>query len=145
MPLFPLRKKYSDRVATLLPDGRVEVDGVAFAGPAEAATAIAGKRISGWWFFLTDKDSQRSLRDVRREYVEAMALDAEDDEPDYDGDDEEVQVAERINAQEVVAIGDRSRRAVMFRPQQAHSRFNIASFAAALWRGGSDAVGLVPG
>jgi hypothetical protein len=89
MPLFPTRKKYNDRIATLLPDGRIEVDALPFAGPTEAATYIAGKRIRGWWFFLTDQTSKRSLRDVRRDYVEAMDVDAEDDESDEDGDDDE--------------------------------------------------------
>jgi hypothetical protein len=32
---------------------------------------------------------KRSLRDVRRDYVEVMDVDAEDDEPDEDGDDDE--------------------------------------------------------
>jgi hypothetical protein len=88
MTLFPRRQKYSGRVATLLPDGRVEVDAVAFSSPTEAATAIAGKRTNGWAFFLTDQASRRSLRVVRRDYVEALAVDAEDDEPD-DGDEDE--------------------------------------------------------
>lgn len=88
MMLFPARKKYSDRVATLLPDGQVEVDGVAYASPSDAATAIAGKRVGGWWFFLTDQASRTSLRKVRRDYINAMAVDAEDDEPDDDDDDE---------------------------------------------------------
>ena len=43
MTLFPMRKKYNDRIATLLPDGRIEVDALPFAGPTEAATYIAGK------------------------------------------------------------------------------------------------------
>ena len=55
MTLFPRRKKYNNRVATLLPDGRIEVDGVAYSSPSEAATAIAGRRASGWAFFLTDQ------------------------------------------------------------------------------------------
>ena len=62
MSLFPRRKKYSDQVATLLPDGQVEVDGVAYSSPSDAASAIAGKRTNGWWFFLTDQASRRSLR-----------------------------------------------------------------------------------
>jgi hypothetical protein len=89
MTLFPRRKKYSHRVATLLPDGQVEVDGVAFSSPSDAASAIAGKRTSGWWFFLTDQASKRSLRRVRRDYVDAMAVDAGDDEPDDEEDEDE--------------------------------------------------------
>ena len=89
MTLFPRRKKHSDRVATLLPDGQVEVDGVAFSSPTEAATAIAGKRTNGWAFFLTDQASRQSLRTVRRDYVNAMSVDVEDDEADDDGDEDE--------------------------------------------------------
>jgi hypothetical protein len=89
MSLFPRRKKFSDKVATLLPDGQVEVDGIAYASPSEAASRIAGHAMNGWWFFLTDPTSKRSLRTVRREYVESMAVDAEDDEPEDEGDDDE--------------------------------------------------------
>jgi hypothetical protein len=55
MSLFPRRKKYSHKVATLLQDGHVEVDGVAFSSASDAAEAIVGKRTNGWWFFLTDE------------------------------------------------------------------------------------------
>ncbi len=89
MLLFPAPKKYSGTVATLLADGRVEVNGVAYASPSEAATAIAGKRMGGWWFFLTDQANRISLRKIRRDYVNAIAVDAEDDEPDDDDDDGE--------------------------------------------------------
>lgn len=89
MPLIPKRKKFSHRVATLLADGRVEVDGEAFASEREAATAIYGKKTGGWWFFLTDPTSGRTLRAIRREYIEAMAVDSEEDDQDDDGDDDE--------------------------------------------------------
>jgi hypothetical protein len=89
MSLFPRLRQFAHRVATLLPDGRLEVDGVAYATPFNAATAIAGKRTNGWWFFLTDQESRRSLRNVRRDYIEAMDVDAEDDEAGDEGDDEE--------------------------------------------------------
>jgi len=62
---------------------------VAFSSPSEAASAIAGKRTNGWAFFLTDQASRRSLRIVRHDYVDAMAVDVEDDEPDDDGDEDE--------------------------------------------------------
>src|SRR5262249_23687824 len=76
--LFPRRKKFIDRVATLLSDGRIEVDGIAFASPSEAATAITSRRTNGWWFFLVDQTSRRSLRSVRRDYVNQLALDLDD-------------------------------------------------------------------
>jgi hypothetical protein len=41
------------------------------------------------WFFLVDQASRRSLRAVRRDYVDAMAVDVEDDEPGDEGDDDE--------------------------------------------------------
>lgn len=89
MTLFPRRKKGDGRVATLLPDGRLEIDGVAFGSPSEAASALTGHPTNGWWFFLVDQGSRRSLRTVRRDYVRAMAVDAEDDEADeQEGEDE---------------------------------------------------------
>lgn len=62
MMLFPARKRYINKVGTLLADGQVEVDGVAYASPSEAATAITAKRTGGWWFFLTDQANRTSLR-----------------------------------------------------------------------------------
>jgi hypothetical protein len=87
--LFPRRKKYSHRVAVVLPNGQVEVDGVAFPNPTDAATSIAGKRTNGWWFFLIDQASKMSLGNVRQDYVNTMSVDADDDEPDDDGDVDE--------------------------------------------------------
>ena len=86
--LYNWKKKFSDKVATLLSDGQVEVDGVAYISPSPAASKIVGYQMNGWWFFLTDQSSRRSLRNVRRDYVENMAVDAEDDEPDDEDDDE---------------------------------------------------------
>jgi hypothetical protein len=89
MPLFPRRGKFADRVATLLPDGQVDVDGVAFTKPSGAAASITRKPTSGFSFFLVDQASRRSLRDVRRDYIDALAVDVEDDEADDEGDDDE--------------------------------------------------------
>jgi Protein of unknown function (DUF1524)/Restriction Enzyme Adenine Methylase Associated len=89
MSLFPRSKKFSHKVATLLQDGRLEVDGVAFSSASEAASAIVGKRRNGWWFFLADQASGQSLRRIRRDYINAMAVDVEDDEADDDGDEDE--------------------------------------------------------
>ncbi|ALA59733.1 GmrSD restriction endonuclease domain-containing protein [Nitrospira moscoviensis] len=89
MPLFPRKKKHSDKVATLLSDGQVEVDGVVYESPSPAASKIVGHQTNGWWFFLVDQASRRSLRMVRRDYINNLAVETEDDEPDDDDDEEE--------------------------------------------------------
>ncbi|MCC6765107.1 MAG: DUF262 domain-containing protein [Deltaproteobacteria bacterium] len=88
MSLHPRRKTLADRVAILLPDGRIEVDGRIFTRPSEAAVAITGRPTKGWYFFLVDQASRRSLQDVRLDYVEAMSVDDDDldDEPTEDDD-----------------------------------------------------------
>jgi hypothetical protein len=91
MSLFPRKKKLSSHVATLLPDGRLEISGATFSSPSEAARHIVGHSTNGWAFFLTDQASRRSLRAVRRDYVDAMAVDAEEDEMDDDADEDEAQ------------------------------------------------------
>ena len=51
MALFPRRGKYIDKVATLISDGRVEVDGVACDSPSPAASKIVGHHTNGWGLF----------------------------------------------------------------------------------------------
>lgn len=87
MSLFPKRKKHATRIATLLPDGRVEVDGVIYSNAREAASKIVGRPTNGWSFFLIDQAGGKSLRAVRRDYFSALALEAEDDDGD-EGDDQ---------------------------------------------------------
>lgn len=86
--LFPRRKKFADWVATLLPDGRLDIRGIVYSTPSEAAKAITGKSTNGWWFFFVDQQSRRALREVRRDYLESFAVDVEEDEADDDGDDD---------------------------------------------------------
>lgn len=90
MPLFPRRKKYAGRVATLLPNGHMEVDGTSYPTPAEAAAAIRGKSTNGLPFFLVDQASKRSLRKVWREYVDSLEADVDDDDTDDEGDEDDV-------------------------------------------------------
>jgi hypothetical protein len=89
MSLYPRKKKFSDQVATLLSDGRVELDGVLYESVSPAASKIVGHQMNGWWFFLVEQEPRRSLRMVRREYLDARAVDAEDDDGDDDDDDEQ--------------------------------------------------------
>lgn len=87
--LFPRQAKFRDRVGTLLSEGQIEIDGKIFDSPSEAARAIAGHHTNGWPFFLVDQASRRSLRHVRREYIDQLAVDVEDDEIDDDDDDDD--------------------------------------------------------
>jgi hypothetical protein len=87
--LFPRSKRFGERVATLLPDGRIEVNGKSFTSPSDAASAITGTQTNGWWFFLIDLSTRRSLRSVRRDYVDQLTVDVEDDETDDDVDEGE--------------------------------------------------------
>lgn len=88
MPLIPQQKMYRNRDIKLLADGRIEVDGVAYAGPSEAATAVTGRHTPGGWFFLVSLEPKRSLYSVLDEYRTAMAMDAngEDVEEGVDGE-----------------------------------------------------------
>lgn len=87
MALVPRRRKFADVGVVLLPDGRIDVAGSIHVTPSEAARAITGQQTNGWWFFLVDKQAKRSLRDVRREYLESFADDV--DEGEDDGEDED--------------------------------------------------------
>jgi hypothetical protein len=87
--LVPRGKRFAGRFATLLADGRIDVDGVAFETPSRAAFSIVGKTMNGWWFFLVDVQAKRSLKDVWKLYTASLADDIEDDDVDAEGDDEE--------------------------------------------------------
>jgi len=85
--LTPRRKKFQHVEATVLVDGRIDIGGAIHGSPSEAARAVTGQQTNGWWFFLVDKSAKRSLRDVRRDYIESFAEDV--DEGDDDGEDDE--------------------------------------------------------
>jgi hypothetical protein len=86
--LTPRRKKFESVEATVLVDGRIDIGGAVHGSPSEAAKSITGKQTNGWWFFLVDKPSKRSLRDVRRDYLESFAEDVDEGDDD-EGDDED--------------------------------------------------------
>ena len=88
MTLTPRRKKFMSKTATLLGDGRVDIEGAVYSSVSEAAKTLTGAAVSGWWFFLVDKQAKKSLRDVRIEYLESIAAepDVDDDETDDDDD-----------------------------------------------------------
>jgi hypothetical protein len=93
--LYSRRKAHRDRTATVLADGRLDVDGESFDSPSGAARSITGSQMNGWWFFLLDPKSKRSLRDLHRDYVDQLSDEIEDEdlpagaeEEDEDEDEE---------------------------------------------------------
>lgn len=87
--LWARRKAFADRTATVLPDGRIDVDGVAFDTPSAAARQIIGKGANGWRFFLVDPESRRSLTDLFHDYVDQTSADVDEDEAGDEDDDED--------------------------------------------------------
>lgn len=86
--VYARRKAQSDRTATVLPDGRIDVDGNVFDTPSGAARSISGKSENGWWFFLVNPTSRRSLSDLLQEYVDQTSADVDEDITE-DEDDED--------------------------------------------------------
>jgi hypothetical protein len=85
--LYARRTKHIHRTATILADGRIDVDGARYTSPSGAATAISGKSENGWWFFLLSPTSRKSLSDLWHEYVDQTAVDV--DEADMPEEDDE--------------------------------------------------------
>ena len=86
MSLIPRSKGLQGRVATLLSDGDIDVNGERYTTPADAAAAIAGRKRNGMWFFLVTQEPKRSLATVKRQYLEQIAGDGEVDDEDGNGD-----------------------------------------------------------
>jgi hypothetical protein len=84
--LYARGRRVAGRTATVLSDGGIDVDGVRYATPSGAARAVSGTNVNGWWFWLLEPKSTRSLTDLWREYVEQSHVDTEDDSTDDDED-----------------------------------------------------------
>lgn len=87
--VYARRKLQSHRTATILPDGRVDVDGEVFETPSGAARSISGHSENGWWFFLLDPSSKQSLSDLFEEYVDQTSADVDEDLAQNDEDEED--------------------------------------------------------
>jgi hypothetical protein len=89
MSLTPRRKKHAGVTAEILPDGRLDIGGKIYSSPSEAASSITGKATNGWWFFLVDAESKKSLKDVRIEYLESIGTDGDEDDTEDDLEDDD--------------------------------------------------------
>jgi hypothetical protein len=87
--LIPRQKKYEDRVVTVLPDGRLEIEGHHFTTPSGAASYIVSTTRNGWTYFLVDPLLRKYLNDLWYEYVDLTSADADESEVDIDDEDDE--------------------------------------------------------
>lgn len=62
---------------------------IVFCAVNESETRFRSLPTNGWSFFLANQTPLKSLREVRNEYIQSMALDAEEDQPDDDGEEDE--------------------------------------------------------
>ena len=88
MTLYLQAEEHAARVVTLLPMVRSTWMARRAPGPRPPRPRITGTSTNGQSFFLVDRDSGRSLKDVWRDYVESLADDVEEDEGDDDGDED---------------------------------------------------------
>jgi hypothetical protein len=82
--LYARGRRVAGRTATVLSDGSLDVDGARYSSPSGAARAVSGTNVNGWWFWLLEPKSTRSLSDLWRAYVDQRDVDAEDDAADDD-------------------------------------------------------------
>ena len=87
--LYPRSQNPNNLSVTVLGDGSLEVDGRNFGSPSGAGAYITGHAINGWWLLLVDSGpSRKSLRMLRHEYVDQLAVDEPEDDDGPEDDDE---------------------------------------------------------
>jgi hypothetical protein len=86
MTLTLRRKKLMSKTAALLIDGRIYILGMVYSSFSEPAKNFTLADVSGWWFFLVEKQEKKSLHNVRFEYLESIAVDPDLDYDEADDD-----------------------------------------------------------
>jgi hypothetical protein len=85
--LQPTRPSLADRRATVLSDGRIEIDtGQVFKFPSGAAKGVSGAVSEAGWDFWLHERSARTLTDLRSEYLSQFEIEDEELEPDGSDD-----------------------------------------------------------
>ena len=86
--LYPMSLAHAERIATVLPDGRVELEGVSYNSVSAAAKSLTrGVSANGWYFFLVDPVTKRRLSHLYKEYLAQRSIEDDDDEDDDDEDE----------------------------------------------------------
>ncbi len=71
------------KTCEIAPDGRLYIDDKAYTSLSGAAKAITKTQSeAGWWFWLVNEDTQLSMSDLRRDYLDLQGLGIEADDKD---------------------------------------------------------------
>jgi len=81
--LTPRFVQYENARGSISSDGRIFVEGQGYETPSAAAKAVTKSGAeNGWWFWLVDPDSNRTLLDVRSDYISALSVGEMDSDAD---------------------------------------------------------------
>ena len=82
--LYPKQKKHEGKNAEILFDGRLAIGDQIFDTPSGAGQSLRKRATNGWTFWLVDKESLKTIGDIRAEYRESLAIDPDDSELEED-------------------------------------------------------------
>lgn len=82
--LYPKQRKHEGVKAEILQDGRIAIGELIFNTPSAAGEHLRKRATNGWRFWLVDKDSLKSLSDVRAEYRDSLSIDSDDSDSDIE-------------------------------------------------------------
>lgn len=87
--IYPHAKKYEGVSATILTDGRIDLNGVVFDSLSGAGVSVRGSSTNGWRFFALEDPVGPRLSELYDRYIELAGVEGSDESQSYDfGDDE---------------------------------------------------------
>ena len=85
--LYAKRKEFASVEAQIHSDGRIAIGKEIFDSVSGAGSFVTKKSTNGWSFWLVSKSPRKSLKEVRKEYKEALSIDTEYDDEAEDLED----------------------------------------------------------
>jgi len=82
--IFPHAKKYEGISASILVDGRIELDGVIYDSLSGAGVSVRGSSTNGWWFFAIDNPSGPRLSELYKTYLAMTGEETSDESTEED-------------------------------------------------------------
>jgi hypothetical protein len=87
--IYPNTPTLQEHLGKILSDGRIDVGGQIFDTPSGAGLHLRKRATNGWGFWLVDRKTKKSLKSVRREYLESIALESDVSDEELMKDDAE--------------------------------------------------------